>query len=724
MASLRLCAEKRLCDCRTSLFTASRNVWAFSSQGEIMMLRNSAPKASWAAIALLSLPILAARPAIAITEHNVPKGVQISADRGPVDPNQELNLTVILKLHNQAAFDKVVEDLYDPESANYHRWLTPSDLEKYAPTASEFETVKKELVSHGYTVLSSDPQRFSIRVHGTVGITEKAFQTEIHTFSHNGKTFQAHIRDAQLTGEAGTLVDSVAGLESHQVRPLITVASNPRTGQPLFKKALTKATIGSTLTSTTTGTALSPAAEFTFPTPGASLPVGVFYGNVYDTNPSLVVDYTPAELQKHYGLTSLISEGYDGTGQTIALVEAYGYAAAEADANVVASIFKLPALTSSNFSVIYPEGPPLNSEAADLTGWTGEIALDIQTAHAIAPGAKILVVASAGQDNEDQIASLQYIISHKLANTVSSSWENDDEIIAGPAEENAFNSVLKLGAAAGISFQFSSGDGGDLGLGTPVGSVGVPSNSPWATAVGGTSILNNPSGSNQIVTGWGNNLAYINAFGVEDPPFAYFYAGAGGGESEYFSKPSWQHALPGTGRQVPDVSALADPFTGVAIVFTSEGVQYLEEGVGGTSLASPLFTAIWAIADQYNGAPLGHAGEAVPKLKAGQILDVLPTSSLNATDATGTIIDSNGATFYSATGLYAGLLYSQTQFVSAIWPILPGNEEDIAISFGTDSSLTVTPGWDNVTGYGEPNGLPFIQGVTGKTTGAPLVKAK
>lgn len=691
-----------------------------------MMLRKSAALTYGTALTLLSLSLLAARPAIALSKagHNVPKGIEISSDLGRVDPNQELNLTVILKLHNEAEFDKVVQDLYDPESPTYHHWLAESDLEKYAPTAAEFETVKKELVSHGYTVLSSDPQRFSIRVHGTAGITEEAFQTELHSFRHNGKTFQAHIRDAQLTGEAGNLVDSVAGLERHQTQPLYVIASNPITGKPMAKKQLTKeASIGSILQSTTTATALSPAAEFTYTTPGASLPVAVTYGNVYDINPNLIVAYTPAQLEKHYGLTSLIKQGYDGTGQTIALVEGYGYAASETDANAAAAAFGLPPLTSSNFSVVYPEGKPLNPNAADLTGWTVEIALDIQSAHAIAPGAKILVVASAGQDNEDQIASLQYIISHKLAHSVSSSWENDDEIIAGPAEESAFNSVLKLGAAAGISFQFSSGDSGDLGLGTPVGAVGVPSNSPWATAVGGTSILNNPYGGNQIVTGWGNDVAYVSDFGVFDPPFSYFFGGAGGGESQYFAKPSWQKSLPGTGRQVPDVSALADPNTGFSIVYTSGGVQYLLSGIGGTSLASPIFSAIWAIADQYNGAPLGHAGQVAPKLKAGQITDVVPTTPINDTDVTATIIDSSGATFYSATGLFPGLLYSQTQFLSGILNDTP-EDLGVVISFGTDSSLTVTPGWDNVTGYGEPNGLPFIQGVSGKTTGAPLAKTK
>ncbi len=223
----------------------------------------------------------------------------------------------------------------------------------------------------------------------------------------------------------------------------------PPANQQLLKKKVTAADIGSILLGEITGTPLSAATLATYKAPGASLPLGMYFGTTYDSNPKLTVSYTPAQLQNHYSLTPLIKQGCDGSGQTIALVEAYGYAAAETDVNAAAKVFDLPALTSKTFSVSYPEGEPVNSNAADLTGWTTEIALDIQSSHAIAPGAKIVVVASAGQDNENQIASLQYIISHKLANTVSSSWENDSEIIAGPDEENAFNTVLERGAASG-----------------------------------------------------------------------------------------------------------------------------------------------------------------------------------------------------------------------------------------------------------------------------------
>lgn len=685
------------------------------------MLRKAIAKSTLVSAVFCASPWFA-DSAHALPAHNVPNVVHLGTDRGRVADDVEQTLTVVLKVPDAAAFDAAIESLYDPSSAHYHQWLTDADLERYAPSVADFESVRNELQSRGFSLVSSDPHRFSLRVRGTVATIERAFQTELHQFAYQGREYQAHVVEAQLTGAAGHLVEGVAGLERHAVRPRLSIAVNPVTGKPIFKKQVIENDAAASLLGKITDAALSPANDFYYRTPGALLPVADYLGTVYDADGSLTVSFTPAQLQKHYALAPLYKEGYDGAGETIALVEGYGYAKAEADANVAFKAFGLPLLTASNFSVIYPEGKPLDPEAADLTGWTSEIALDIQSAHAIAPGAKILVVASAGQDNEDQIESLHYVITHKLAHAVSNSWLNDDEIIAGPAEENAFNSVLRLGSATGISIQFSSGDGGDLGLGTPVGAVGVPANSPFATAVGGTSILNDPYGRGSVVTGWGNNLVLLDDFGPADPPTATgeFFGGAGGGESLFFPKPSWQKALPGTGREVPDASALADPYTGFEIVYTTLGIRYALAGVGGTSLASPIFTAIWAIADQYNGAPLGQAGPALAKLKAGQITDVVATSPLTDFDATGSVLDAGGTHFYSATGLFAGLLYSTKTFPSAIWNI--DNGLALALSFGTDSSLTVAPGWDNVTGFGEPNGLPFVQGVTGKTVGAAIKK--
>lgn len=711
------------------------------------------PKAALATVALIALSPFSAT---ALSKQNVPAGLAFTHSEGRVDPGKEMNLTIVLKMHNQGEFDKLVEDLYDPASPRYHQWLTDKDFEQYAPTEQEFATVREELVRQGFTVISSDPQRFSLRVHGTAANVEKAFQTELENRSYNGRTFQAHTRDAHLAGPAGELIQGVSGIDRHAVLPAISRVINPTTGSPRAKRLLkTREDLASFASAVTDSPLTWSSTPLSLSTVGAKLPTAKYTGYQYAADLELG-GFTPTTLQAHYGLP--ITQGettYNGAGQTIALVEGYGYPTAEADANAAVNLWnsvdpslKLPKLTSSNFQIFYPEGKPLNPNAGVDNGWDVEIALDIQSAHAIAPGAKIVVVASSGQDNEDQIASLNYIISPNgkktpLAYAVSSSWENDEEAFSGADEEAAFTAVLKLGAAAGISFQFSSGDSGDNGFGTPLGSVGVPANSAYVTAVGGTAVLNNPNSTSNpwVVTGWGNDLVLVyNDFsftGVEDPPFGSYTGGAGGGESLAIPRPTWQSKKLGlgAGRLVPDVSALADPYTGFALVVTEFGSQF-GEVIGGTSLASPIFTATWAIADQFAGKPLGQAARLVTGLKGSQITDVVPPgATLDADDAAGSITDSKGTHNLTRTTLFTHsidensggplTLYSQGAFLSAIWPI-PDEQgtvvEYAAITFGTDSSLTVTKGWDNVTGWGEPNGLPFIQAVTGLTTGAKAPK--
>lgn len=654
-----------------------------------------------AASSVMSLAILAPPAALAQRiADNVPQGTHQASDMGRVSPSQEINISVQLQPQNKAAFDKAVDALYDPTSPTFHKWMTEEDLEKYAPTKEQADAVRKELESHGLEILAADEDGLSIRARGTAANVESAFNTQLHDFQRNGKVFRANVVNARLSGAAGDYVAGVAGLESHQAQPRLRRAINVVTKQAPPTIPLSKVQASGGLSSFITDKILSPASSFVFTTPGASLPVGVYYGNVYGANPNLIPDYTPAQLQSLYGLPTAYKAGFDGTGQTIVLLEAYGDATIESDANAFNQLTGLPLFTSSNFKVIYPQGPPLSPNAAALTGWDVEIAIDVQWAHAIAPGAKILVVAAAGEDTVSFVDAISYITKKKLGYTINDSWDEDTDLIAGPLEEEAFTQVLEVAAAKGISFQFSSGDGGDGGLGTPIGAPLVPSNSPYATAVGGTSILNKVNGTGYETLGWGGSFVTLNDQGVLDPPVAQpFFGGAGGGESVYFAKPSWQKSLPGTGRQVPDVSALADPYTGVPIVLTSQGVLGLQVGWGGTSLASPIFTAMWAIANQHAGHSLGLAAPYIAGLKPGELVDVLPLSS--PTNVTGTIYDSSGATFYSAAGLFAGQTYDSTGFTSALYN--EGGDTDVAIAFGLDTSLTVTKGWDNVTGWGTPN---------------------
>ncbi len=669
-----------------------------------------------ATASLVVLATLATHTLPAESAHNVPPSVRLAGDRGAIDTAQTLTITVHLKMQDEAAFQKAVDALYDPASPTFHKWMTDEEIKKYAPSQDKVEAVRTELESHGLTVLSVDKNGLSIRARGATGQVEAAFGTQLHQFESNGRVFRANIQDAKLTGAAGDYVKTVSGLESHTVTPLAKRATNVKTKQPIAGVPLSKVKTSGGLSAFITDQALSPPETFVLETPGAQLPVAVYNGNVYDANLNLEIAFTPQQLEHIYGLHNAYAAGLDGTGQTIVLLEAYGYPTMEADANALFSATGLPLLNSSNFSVIYPEGP-VNPNLGIITGWNVEIALDIQSAHSIAPKAKIVVVAAAGQDGEDFQDAMLYIVNHTIGHVVSDSWEEDLDLIAGPLEEDSYDTILTQAAAKGVSFQFSTGDSGDNGLGTPVGAAGVPANSPHATAVGGTSVLAN--GGTFTTLGWGDDFVGLNANGPLDPPQTGgtlggffplgFYGGAGGGESVFFAKPSWQKALPGTGRQTPDVSALADPQTGFPIVVTEDGNQFLFV-YGGTSLASPIFTAIWAIADQNAGHPLGQAAPAIAALKPGQIADVLAVTSPG--NVYGSIVDASGATSYTSAAIFDGLVEGATAYTTAVWNL--GGGYDVALSFGLDTSLTVTKGWDNVTGYGTPNGLTFLNAVAGK----------
>jgi subtilase family serine protease len=667
-----------------------------------------------AAVILIALFVCGSSSAAAQpAKSNVPAGIQISKDLGRADAGAEINLTVHLKLNDKAAFDRAVDALYDPASPTFHQWMTNADLRRYAPAEEQRKSVRQELEKHGLTILSTDAFGFSIRAHGTIASVESAFNTEIHQFNYQGNIFRANVRNARLTGEAGNYVSSVAGLESHQVRPLYVRALDPRTQKPFPSIPLSAHASGFPPGSTTD--CLS--APATYKLKGKThLPVGDYSGTVYatDTNTSLVCDYLPSQLWTALGLDEVFAAGYNGAGQTIVLVEGYDYPTLEKDANEFYKLANLPLLNSSNFQIVYPEGKP-NPNLGIETGWNIEMALDMDSSHSVAPGANIVVVATNGQDNEDFQNSISYVAENDLGNTISNSYAEDLDLFAGPDEQTSWDDTLEVATAKGISVNFSSGDGGDNGVGNPLGAPLIPADAPHATSVGGTSILNDLSNpGSTITTSWGDTWVLLEAGGVvSDPPIPYgLYGGGGGGESIFWPKPSWQKSLPGKGRQSPDVSALADPFTGFPIVITVGKTQYVEYGWGGTSLACPIFSGFWAIANQKAGNPLGQAAPLLAGLPYGSLHDVLPTTDSSPDNVTGTITDSSGTTTYTASQIFDGLLEGNTGFTSTIWPSDP--EDILDFGFGLDSSLTVKHGWDNATGWGTPYGLTFINAVTGK----------
>jgi subtilase family serine protease len=165
--------------------------------------------------------------------HNVPAIIQQASDQGPANPNEQIRITIYLKMSDRAAFDAEVQQRYNPASPKYHNWMTSAELATFAPTQVQVATVRSELEKHGLLFVSRDPLGFSMRFRGSIADVQNTFETQIHQYVMNGRTFRAHTQDAQLTGNAGQLLESVSGLDSAQAHPMLKRAIDPRTGQAI-----------------------------------------------------------------------------------------------------------------------------------------------------------------------------------------------------------------------------------------------------------------------------------------------------------------------------------------------------------------------------------------------------------------------------------------------------------------------------------------------------------
>ncbi len=157
---------------------------------------------------------------------------------------------------------------------------------------------------------------------------------------------------------------------------------------------------------------------------------------------------------------------------------------------------------------------------------------------------------------------------------------------------------------------------------------------------------------------------------------------------------------------------MADPFTGAIIVTPNDdGTASVTEVIGGTSLSSPVFSGIWALADQAAGAKLGQAGPIIAAMPAGSLRDIVPVQA-SVSNLAGTIGAGTELVTYGAADLLGLTATQPNGFVGTavkITSVNVGIGAVIDLSFGTDSSLMALPGWDNATGYGVPNGLAFIK---------------
>ncbi|HVP49946.1 MAG TPA: S53 family peptidase [Candidatus Bathyarchaeia archaeon] len=687
-----------------------------------------------ASLLVLTLTSAAFAANTLVVANSTPRFAKSAQNLGPEDPSKVISITVHLQLRNRAERDALLKQLYTPGNPQYHQWMTVEEYAaRFGPTAQQAAVVQDFLKSNGLAVTSTHANNFYVNAQGTIADVQKAFNVQINRFMVNGKITFANTSDIAVASPAGAFIQSVQGIHPVAMKPRSVRPIDPETGLPFPEVPLSKISnaVAPSLSSSPQPSLFYEnqcyrgVESHSFTTSG-NLPIGVYSGNRYGgpinggQGHYPPCGYEPNAMQIAYGMAPLISTGLDGTGQSVVIVDAFGSPTAAADFGVFSSTFGLP---TGNFSVYSPQGtPPYNS------GWVGETTLDIEWAHSMAPGAGIALIQAIDNYDNNLMGAIQYALDNHLGNTISNSY-GGDEYDDDAANMTAWDDLNAEAAALGVSVHYSTGDDGDFYRQVGAYTVSVPSNSPHATAIGGTSDFINANYSLKFQAGWGTDLTRIaNPNGTNPPnvppvcasnlqPVGYcFYFGAGGGESQFFAKPSWQSSLPGTGRWQPDISMTADPYTGVEIIFSySHPGTYSVSVIGGTSASCPMFSGVWAVVNQksqqVHGKPAGQAAPYLYSLPAGAIHDVKQASAYSSKNLSGIIMQSGLPPLYeSPVGLVGPDI--NTSFTSAFYQ--GTSTRWYTISFGTDSSLLVTDGWDDVTGVGTPNGANFVNAVVSK----------
>jgi subtilase family serine protease len=313
----------------------------------------------------------------------------------------------------------------------------------------------------------------------------------------------------------------------------------------------------------------------------------------------------PTQLQSAYALASAAASG--GSNATVAIVDAYDDPNAEADLAVYRTQFGLPACTTANgcFKKVNQQGSTSSYPQAD-EGWAGEISLDVDMVSAVCPKCKILLVEANSADDINLFTAINTAVSLG-AKYVSNSW--------GGSESRSETSEDAYLNHPGVAITVSSGDDGY--------GAEYPATSQYVTAVGGTSLTK----SSSTTRGWTEKA----------------WSGAGSGCSRYEPKPSWQTVTTSCSRRAEaDVSAVADPQTGVAVYQTYGGSGWAV--YGGTSAAAPIIAGVYALA----GTPSsGSYPASFPYAHQGNLNDV--TSGSNG--SCGSPLCTAGTSWDGPTGL-------------------------------------------------------------------------
>jgi len=627
-------------------------------------------------------------------------------DKGPVDASFKLeNISLMFRFteSQQAGLAALLDELQNPTSPSFHKWLTPEQFaDRFGLSGNDMNRVLAWLEAQGFTVNQKARSRTWISFAGNAGQVQAAFQTEIHNFSFNGKTYYANATEPSVPRALADVVLAIHALDNYPPKPASAIRRVSPNLNPAFTSHIS--------------------------------------GNTY---------VAPGDFAVIYDLNGLYAAGIDGAGQSIAVMgQTDLYDDGSGPSSDIAEFRLASGLPQNAPQVILI---PSATDPGVVPNDIAEASLDVEWAGAVAKNATIIYVngGSGGVGN-----ALLYAVDNKTAPVISISY-GECESMLGSANLTALANLAQQANAQGQTIVAAAGDTGaagcEGGLSSTVATTGLavdwPADLPSVTGMGGTEFNEGPglywAADTNGVDVSPSALSYIpeTAWNETASPLNLhhdLFAG-GGGASAYFPKPSWQA---GTGvpndkaRDVPDLSLSSSLFHDpILLCIQGSCVDGFRDGKGdltvggGTSVAAPCFAGIVALINQKMDTPNGQ-GNINSTLYS--MASTAPAAFHDITTGNNSVPCSEGSTDCPATapfqfGYVAGVGYDQATGLGSIdafnlvdaWGLSPaGNLPAPALTAPANGAagvaLAPTFNWTQVagnTGYRiliatSPSGLP------------------